>query len=115
MLPNITLERAAGSHALAAAAQRGRSSSHAHAWLRRHEAGGGVAADRGARRSRDPGAVRLLPPLARRRRPDMGRARDDASRRRLLPAGRAPDHAAHDRVPELRADLLALMLSPRLS
>jgi catalase (peroxidase I) len=31
---------------------------------------------------------------------DLGR--DDAPRRRRLPAGRAPDHAAHDRVPELR-------------
>src|SRR6266850_2366068 len=75
--------------------------SHAYAWFRRHEAGRGVAAHRGARRSRDPGALRLLPPLARRRCPDLGRARDDAPRRRRLPAGRAPDHAAHDRVPEL--------------
>src|SRR4029434_1372713 len=73
----------------------------AHARHRSHEAGRGVAADRGARRSLDPGALRLLSPLAHRRRPDLGRARDDAPRRRRLPAGRAPDHAAHDRVPEL--------------
>src|SRR5262249_28810118 len=74
----------------------------AHARLRRYAARGSLAPDRGARRTRDPGALRLLSPLARRRRADVGRARHHAPRRRRLSAGRAPDHAAHDRVSELR-------------
>jgi hypothetical protein len=77
--------------------------SDAHAWLRRHDARGSLAPDRGACRPRDPGALRLLPPLARRRRADVGRARHHAPRRRRLSAGRAPHHAAHDRLSELRA------------
>ena len=59
------------------------------------------AADRRARRARDPGALHLLPLLAGRRSVDLGRAGDDAPRCRRLSPRRAPHHAADHRLPEL--------------
>ena len=73
----------------------------AHPRVSRHGAWGGVAPDRGARGTRHPGALCLLPFVAGRRRADVGRAVDDAPGCGRLPAGRAPRDAAHDRLSEL--------------